>query len=97
MKTIREALLYFFCGLLGCYLSLTLASGRWHYELRPDGSVKRAWHVRGPGYQEYIRLHTNPPVIQSRFTMGAFYRVGPWIDPEWVNDAQPANRPVGRD
>jgi hypothetical protein len=73
-------------SLLGAFFGLwasvvVITSG---YQCRlVDDEIKRAWMVRLPGYRNYLDHRADPPVVRRYFTIFAYYRVGPWIKPEW--------------
>lgn len=64
----------------GLWAFIVVISSGYEYRL-VDDEIKRAWMVRLPGYRYYTDLN-EPPRDRKYFTMFAFYRVGPWIDPE---------------
>lgn len=59
-----------------------VATSGWHYAL-VDGEEKRCFSVRLPGYEEYTDWE-HGLAIRQRFSLRALYRLGPWIDPEWI-------------
>lgn len=81
---VRSFLLLVFVTVAFYAALVILTSG---YEYRQVGDqVKRAWHVRLPGYEQYLDINVKPAVYRERFIMKKYYRVGPWIDPEWPQD-----------
>ena len=63
------------------YSTLLIFTSGYDYAL-VDGQVKRAWMIKLPGYEPYIDLNKDPPVLRYVFSVRANYRVSPWFDPE---------------
>ena len=68
---------------LGLSLGLLCATSGWFYGYHND-HIMRCFSVRLPGIEEYTEWNYGPPRIASRFSMGVRYRIGPWIEPEWI-------------
>jgi hypothetical protein len=92
IRGVFVAFVYFTLGMFAVYfVAVVVSSG---YESRVvDGEIKRAWHVRLPGYEEYLDIDSNPLVHRRRFIMRAYYRVGPWFDPDPAVREEPECKP----
>lgn len=65
-------------------LTFSVISGGWQYA-DVDGKEMRAWTIRLPGFEEYIDWEHGETEVRRVFSIKAKYRVGPWIEPEWVD------------
>lgn len=72
---------------IGLWFGCLLLTSGWYYAL-VDGQEKRCWSVRLPGVEEYTDWEHGEPTIRRIFSMRAHYRLGPWIDPEWVEHSE---------
>jgi len=67
------------------YTAIVIFTSGYEYRLVGE-QVKRAWHVKLPGYESYLDINSKPPVYRERFTMRKQYRISEWIDPEWPQE-----------
>jgi hypothetical protein len=92
IRGVFSAFVYFMLGVAIMYATVVVITSGYEYRL-VDGQPKRAWMVRLPGYQDYLDLQSTPLVHRSRFVMRAYYRVGPWYDPEPAIREEPECKP----
>ena len=76
-------------------LSFAVLTMHWSYGFH-DNREMRCWSTKLPGYEEYTDWDHGEPKIVRRFSLRATYRLGPWIEPEWV-DAGVDIRPEAED
>jgi len=70
-----------------------LLTMHWQYGYH-EGREMRCWSVRLPGYKQYNDWDHGQLKIVSLFAIDAIYRIGPWIEPEWVETPDPNAPPV---
>lgn len=92
LKAVFNGLCFIAYGAAIVYAALVVITSGYEHRL-VDNQIKRAWHVRLPGYQEYLDLESSPPVHRTRFVIGAYYRVGPWIEPDPILREEPDASP----
>jgi len=92
VKGVFSAFVYFTLGVAAVYIVAVIVSSGYEYRI-VDGQPKRAWMVRLPGYEEYLDFDSTPLVHRRRFIMRAYYRVGPWFDPEPAIREEPECKP----
>lgn len=92
IRRVFAAFVYFTLVMFAVYfVGVAISSG---YEYRVvEGQIKRAWHVRLPGYEEYLDIDSTPLVHRRRFIMRAYYRIGPWFEPEPAVREEPECNP----
>lgn len=92
VKSVFQALCAFCFGVGILYTALVIFTSGYEYRL-VENKVMRAWHVQLPGYHPYLDLNSKPPVWRQRFIMRSFYRVGPWLAPEFPQNEEPSAKP----